>query len=98
MAFYTTIKGYQLPTHLLIEVVKVETVNKVYISPKITINEVETSKKVYIHSAIHQNKKVEVTFCWSVNFSDEQILNDNDLFTTVCNMYELSLAEVLKQN
>ena len=98
MAFYTTIKGYQLPTYLLIEVVKVETTNKVYISPKVTINEVETSKKVFIHSTIHQTKKVEVTFCWGVNFSDEQILNDNDLFTTVCNMYELSLAEVLKQN
>ena len=98
MAFYTTIKGYQLPTYLLIEVVKVETTNKVYISPKITINEVETSKKVFIHSTIHQNKKVEVAFLWDVNFSDEQILNDNDLFTTVCNMYELSLVEVLKQN
>ena len=98
MAFYTTIKGYQLPTYLLIEVVKVETTNKVYVSPKVTINEVETSKKVYIHSAIHQNKKVELGLCWSVNFSDEQILNDNDLFTTVCDMYELSLAEVLKQN
>ena len=81
MAFYTTIKGCQLPTYLLIEVVKVETINK-----------------VFIHSAIHQNKKVEVAFLWGVNFSDEQILNDNDLFTTVCNMYELSLAEVLKQN
>ena len=81
MAFYTTIKGYQLPTHLLIEIVKVE-----------------TSKKVYIHSAIHQNKKVEVTLSWCAKFSDEQILNDNDLFTTVCDMYELSLAEVLKQN
>ena len=98
MAFYTTIKGYQLPTHLLIEIVKVETSKKVYISPKVTINEVETSKKVYIHSAIHQNKKVEVTLSWCAKFSDEQILNDNDLFTTVCDMYELSLAEVLKQN
>ena len=98
MAFYTTIKGYHLPTYLLIEIVKVETINKVYISPKITINEVETSKKVFIHSTIHQNKKVELTFCWSADFSDEQILNDNDLFITVCNMYELSLTEVLKQN
>ena len=98
MAFYTTVKGYQLPTYLLIEVVKVETINKVNISPKVTINEVETSKKVFIHSAIHQNKKVEVAFLWDVNFSDEQILNDNDLFTTVCNMYELSLVGVLKQN
>ena len=89
MAFYTTIKGYQLPTYLLIEVVKVETTNKVYISPKITINEVETSKKVFIHSTIHQNKKVEVTFRWSAKFSDEQILNDNDLFTIVCDMYKL---------
>ena len=98
MAFYTTIKGYQLPTYLLIEIVKVETINKVYINPKITINEVETSKKVFIHSTIHQNKKVELTFCWSADFSDGQILNDNDLFITVCNMYELSLTEVLKQN
>ena len=98
MAFYTTIKGYLLPTYLLIEIVKVEIINKVYISPKITINEVETSKKVFIHSTIHQNKKVELTFCWSADFSDAQILNDNDLFITVCNMYELSLTEVLKQN
>ena len=98
MAFYTTIKDCQLPSYLLIEIVKVETTNKVYISPKLTINVVETIKKVFIHSTIHQNKKVEVTFYWAVNFSDEQILNDNDLFTTVCNMYELSLTEVLKQN
>ena len=98
MAFYTTIKGYQLPAHLLIEVVKVETINEVYISPKITINEVETIKKVFIHSTIHQNKKVELTFYWGVNFSDGQILNDNDLFTAVCNMYGFKIAEVLKQN
>ena len=81
MAFYTTIKDYQLPTYLLIEIVKVE-----------------TGKKVFIHSTIHQNKKVELTFCWSADFSDEQILNDNDLFITVSNMYILSLTEVLKQN
>ena len=81
MAFYTTIKDYQLPTYLLIEIVKVE-----------------TGKKVFIHSTIHQNKKVELTFCWSADFSDEQILNDNDLFITVRNMYILSLTEVLKQN
>lgn len=81
MAFYTTIKGYQLPTYLLIEIV-----------------EVEASKKVFIHSVIHQNKKVELTFCWSADFSDEKILNDNDLFITVCNMYDLSLTKVLKQN
>ena len=98
MAFYTATKGYQLPTYLLIEVVKVETTNKVYISPEITVNEVETSKKVFIHSTIHQNKKVELGLSWCAKFSDEQILNDNDLFTTVCDMYELSLAEVLKQN
>ena len=81
MAFYTTIKSYQLPTYLLIEIV-----------------EVGASKKVFIHSAIHQNKKVELTFCWSADFSDEKILNDNDLFITVCNMYDLSLTKVLKQN
>ena len=97
MAFYTTIKDYQLPTYLLIEIVKVETINKVYISPKITINEVEASKKVFIHSAIHQNKKVNSTFCWGADFSDEQIINDNDLFTTICNNYDLSLTKAMKQ-
>ena len=91
MAFYTTVFGYQLPTYLLIEIVKVETTNEVYISPRLTINEVETSKKVFIHSTIHQNKKVELGLCWSANFSDVQILNDGDLFALVCDMYELSL-------
>lgn len=98
MAFHTTIKDYQLPTYLLIEIVRVETINKIYISPNITINEFEVIKKVFIHSTIHQNKKVELTFCWSEYFSDEQILNDNDLFITVCNKYDLSLTKVLKQN
>lgn len=98
MAFYTTIKDYQLPTYLLVEIVKFEVINKFYISPNVTINEVETSKKVFIHSTIHKNKKVEFPFYWVADFSDEQILNDNDLFITICNKYDLSLTKVLKQN
>ena len=98
MAIYHTLKDYDLPCYLSIEIVTTETINGIYISPRLTIDEVVKSKEVFILSTIHQNKRVKISFSYGVSFTDDDILNDGELFITVCNMYELSLTKVLKQN
>ena len=98
MAVYHTLKGYDLPCYLSIEIVITEAINSVYISPKLTIEETVKSKEVFILSTIHQNKRVKTPFSWSVSFTDDDILNCGELFGIVRNIYDLSLINVLKQN
>ena len=98
MAIYHTLKGYKLPCYLSVEIINTEVINSVYISPKLTIDETVKSKEVFILSTIHQNKRVKISFSYGVGFTDDDIINDGKLFGIVCNMYDLSLTNVLKQN
>ena len=98
MAIYHTLKGYELPCYLSIEIITTEAINSIYISPKLTIDETVKSKEVFILSTIHQNKRVKISFSYGVSFTDDDIINDGELFGIVCNMYDLSLTKVLKQN
>lgn len=98
MAIYHTLKGYNLPCYLSIAIITAEVINSVYISPKLTIYETVKSKEVFVLSTIHRNKQVKIPFSYGVSFTDDDILNDGDLFGIVCNMYNLSSTKVLKQN
>lgn len=49
----------------------------------IRIEVVKDSKVVTFCSKIHRNKEVQIPFSWSLEFTDEQILNDSDLATAV---------------
>lgn len=53
----------------------------------IRIEIIDDSKHVYFLSRIHVNKEVQVSFTFSTDFSDAQILNDNDLYTWIVNHY-----------
>lgn len=43
----------------------------------VEIEEYEDRKEVLFHSRIHKNMPVRLTFCFSTEFTDNQILNDS---------------------
>lgn len=53
----------------------------------IRIEEIGGSKHVFFQSRIHLNKELHVSFQFSTEFSDWEILNDRDLITWVFNRY-----------
>lgn len=48
---------------------------------------IETSKNVYFCSRIHVNKRVKLTFSFSGEFSDFDILHDHNVMTKFIQMY-----------
>ncbi len=46
-----------------------------------------STKFVTFTSRIHVNKEVELSFCFEDTFTDEQILNDGDVFRKFIQMY-----------
>ena len=45
------------------------------------------SQYVYFLAPLHVNKKVKLTFSFSMEFNDWEILNDRDVMTKFINMY-----------
>jgi isocitrate lyase len=50
-------------------------------SVEITEPDAENAKHVLFHSSIHKNMPVKLTFCFSGDFTDYEILNDHSVMT-----------------
>jgi hypothetical protein len=75
MAIYDYIRNGKLPHWLTIEI-------------SIETDEYEnTSKYIYIHSLIHLEKRVKLTWSYSTKFTDHEILSDNKLFNYIIEVY-----------
>jgi len=62
----------------------------------IEIVTVDESKFVIIRSKIHMVKEKKVTMSWSIDFTDQAILNDGYVFNFVCTSYGLALVTRLE--
>lgn len=62
----------------------------------IEIREENGSKHVYVHSKIHVNKERKISYSYSTDFTNEQILNDPQLFQTIANMYGLKVKTIME--
>lgn len=58
----------------------------------ITITTEGDTKFVYFHSRIHVRNTVRMNPCFSVQFTDHEILRDRDLITNITNHYGLPLT------
>ena len=54
------------------------------------------TKYVYVNSTIHVNKQLEVPHSYSLDWSDEEILNDIDLFNFIKKAYGLKTKVILE--
>lgn len=62
----------------------------------IEIKDVGESRKVFIHSKIHMEKVKELSFSYSNEFTDEDILKDPDLYKKIASMYGLKIVTRLE--
>lgn len=62
----------------------------------IEIRQQGNSKHVYVNSTIHVNKQLEVPHSYSLDWSDEEILNDVDLFNFIKKAYGLRTKVILE--
>ena len=54
------------------------------------------SKHVYVNSCIHVNKQLKLPHSYSLDWSDEEILNDVDLFNFIKKTYGLKTKIILE--
>ena len=62
----------------------------------IEIKQQGDTKYVYVNSAIHVNKQLKVPHSYSLDWSDEEILNDVDLFNFIKKAYGLKTKVILE--
>ena len=62
----------------------------------IEIVTVDESKFVIVRSKIHMVKEKKITMSWSIDFTDQAILNDGYVFNFVCTSYGLTLVTRLE--
>lgn len=62
----------------------------------IEIVTIDESKFVIIRSKIHMVKEKKITMSWSIDFTDQAILNDGYVFNFVCTSYGLALVTRLE--
>lgn len=62
----------------------------------IEIVTIDESKFVIIRSKIHMVKEKKITMSWSIDFTDQAILNDRYVFNFVCTSYGLALVTRLE--
>lgn len=56
----------------------------------------DTTKSVIVRSKIHMVKEKKITMSWSIDFTDQAILNDGYVFNFVCISYGLALVTRLE--
>ena len=54
------------------------------------------TKHVYVNSTIHVNKQLKLPHSYSLDWSDEEILNDVDLFNFIKKAYGLKTKVILE--
>ena len=62
----------------------------------IEIRQQGNSKHVYVNSTTHVNKQLKLPHSYSLNWSDEEILNDVDLFNFIKKIYGLKTKVILE--
>lgn len=62
----------------------------------IEIRQQGDTKYVYVNSTIHVNKQLKVPHSYSLDWPDEEILNDVDLFNFIKKAYDLKTKVILE--
>lgn len=52
--------------------------------------------RVFVHSKIHVDKIKQMPHTYSLEFTNEEILNDADLYKAICSMYGLKAVTRLE--
>lgn len=62
----------------------------------IEIKRDEHTVRVFVHSKHHVDKIKQLTHTYSLEFTNEEILNDADLYKAICSMYGLKAVTRLE--